>query len=152
MDRCFEYEPTTFDTRSKLFLFLSRMSGGDRMKRGVSDCGMSASTISSYFREIQSKMAKLFSHVICWPNKEERALLASHIDAFPGCIGMIDGTHLPCNKPLKNENIFYSGKSKFHSINSEVVCSWTGRIIPLIWKQIPRDQNLSRHHHNCRQV
>ena len=64
LDRCFEFKQTRFDTRSKLFLFLSRMSGGDRMKRGVSDCGMSASTISNYFREIQSKMAKLFSHVI----------------------------------------------------------------------------------------
>ena len=122
LERAFPICTTTLDTRTKLFYFLNRMSGGVFHTEGVAKLGMCEATASNYFNEMLSKVVKLYKGVISWPTAEARKKLGAQVPDLPGCIGAIDGTHLRICKPFVNESMFYSGKHRMHSINCELVC------------------------------
>lgn len=50
------------------------------------------------------------------------------MSGIPQIVGVIDGTHLPIRRPVRNQSLYYNRK-KYHSVNNQVVCDSYRRII-----------------------
>ena len=61
--------------------------------------------------------------VICWPNNDERKSITTFMeDKLPGCVGYLDGCHIPLfEAPLQNHESYYSRKQQY-AIQIQAVC------------------------------
>ena len=68
---------------------------------------------------------------IKWPDVKERQALGSMVSAFPGCIGIIDGTLIKIRRPWKNpdHNKWFNGHKKMYCMNNVVIVDHHGLFI-----------------------
>ena len=75
------------DLNIRIYLFLWWMRGGmQQMDVGIA-CGIDASTISRYNRELVSLFISGLEGEIQWPSADKRSKLCFQIKDFPGCVG-----------------------------------------------------------------
>ena len=57
---------------------------------------------------------------------------------IPGCLGMVDGTHIAISAPrhTTHPQAFVSGRKSYHSINTQFILGGGGRILSL-WANWP---------------
>ena len=68
---------------------------------------------------------------IKWPSVDERVEAASHVHAFSGCIGIIDGTLVIIRRPWRDENHdrYFNARKKLYYINNLDVVDHFGLFI-----------------------
>ncbi|XP_019225341.1 PREDICTED: uncharacterized protein LOC109206925 [Nicotiana attenuata] len=123
-------EPTRYMTVEEMAAMLLMMVGhgvGNRMiQERLQHTG---ETVSRYFHQVLLACLKLAMDII---KPKDPALSDVHTKLrednrywpyFKNCIGAIDGTHVPCIIPSKDQ-IKYIGRKGFTSQNIMVVCDW----------------------------
>lgn len=76
----------------------------------------------SSLRKIIERLTMFCSHlawqVIRWPTVAEKNEIEHHFrnNRFPGVIGVLDGTHVPIDKPSNNPNSYLNRKHYFSII------------------------------------
>lgn len=87
--------------------------------------GLSQSTVHRCIKQVTRVLANLSVGLIQLPNTvaERNALKFEFMNrwGFPGCIGVVDGTHISILKPKEDEHNFINRKG-FHSINVQIIC------------------------------
>ncbi|XP_071639713.1 uncharacterized protein [Temnothorax longispinosus] len=109
----------------KQFLIaLWRMATPDSYRSIHTRFGVGKATAIRAVRRVTQALCGLASIFIQWPTEEKIEEIKqgfSHVGAFPGTIGAIDGTHINIPAPKKNPEAYINRKGHY-SIQAQVVC------------------------------
>jgi hypothetical protein len=122
----------SYSSQNILFLFLFIFSTrGISLEKVAALTNLSVSTVHNYFYFALDAVFAALSEVraIRWPAKQERAEMATKLEGCPGIIGYVDGTRTRCRRSLHDQAADYSGKTRFHCKNNQLVCDLYGNII-----------------------
>lgn len=96
------------------------------------NCSIAQSTVHKYVHLVTNLLVENFVALhIAFPDtlQERREIQREFRNrwGFPGCIGAVDGTHIPILKPRIEEHNFINRKG-YHSINGQIICDHTLKI------------------------
>ena len=118
---------------NQLLLFLSVMVAPASWTKLGMEFGISRIAASNiYYHVLQHVSTVLLDgpdKTVSWPDKIMRAQLANQLVGLKGCIGYIDGTRVRHRKPKVGQGVQYSGKTKFHCRNNQIIVDLWGRFI-----------------------
>ncbi|KAL5548297.1 hypothetical protein UlMin_003528 [Ulmus minor] len=93
-------ETHTLTVQEQLMMFLTMVAHGDSNRRTLYEWKHSGETVSRYIDTISSHLVQLASRFIVPPDFDDvSTVIAENRRFFPyfqGCVGAIDGTHIPC--------------------------------------------------------
>ena len=84
---------------------------------------LSYTTIHRYADHVTRCINSRFSHMIQWPEAEDRKALHGTFSLSDNVIAVLDGTHCPLQRPTYDEREYYSGYKGYHSQNFLIACN-----------------------------
>ena len=103
---------------------------GTSVGRLAHTCGIG--TVVLYCKRVVEAIMSMEEEFIRWPDSAERRIIAHRIEedtGFPGCVGVVDGTHVHfAQRPAIDPECYWTRKHKY-SINATVVCDDKRRIL-----------------------
>jgi len=101
--------------------------------RSVGDrFGMNRGTAHRCFIEVSKVIRNhIYASLVKWPTPEECCRNADAFEnsyGFPGCVGCLDGSHIPIKPPAIDRDSYINRKG-FPSVNLMAVCDHTKRFI-----------------------
>jgi hypothetical protein len=101
--------------------------------------GISEGSVLKYTERVTKALLSLESEFIRWPDASKRQQISRRLNRkfqtlypgcdFPGCIGFVDGTHIPfAVRPAVDGEVFWTRKHTY-AMNTQLVCDETLRIL-----------------------
>lgn len=121
--------------KSKLILVLSYLRTGTTYADLCPYFGISKSRARQIIKDFIPKMIDRLEVNLVWKDWNLQNEHLSEIDGnnFSRCVGIVDAMEQPINRPKNDQQLWYSGKSKMHTIKSQIVVEpVSGRIIHCI--------------------
>ena len=127
----FRSDTITAEKRVAIVLYYLKDQGSFRMT--INTFGISMATMSLSVRRVcQTLRYVLDPELIKFPVTKEEVKLATTLFeqkfSFPQVIGLVDGTHIPIQRPTENSQDFFCYKMK-HSLNVMAICDHKGYFI-----------------------
>lgn len=97
--------------------------------------GITQPTVCNIIKRVTHAIAKLASKYIKMPNESARVQTARKFnDAYqlPRVMGLIDGTHIPCQSPGGDNAELFRNRKGFFSVNCQVVTDADLKIIDIV--------------------
>ena len=117
----------------ELFLFLYAVTSNITWKRVALEFGISETLIGNTYPHVAENLVLVLidgpDKTVEWPSEEERKVAGNLIGGMPGIFGYVDGTRVKMRKPTVGQGIQYSGKTKNHCRNIQIVVNLFGVII-----------------------
>lgn len=113
----------------QLFLWTMSINGTRITDLELIFAHLSYMTISRYCDHVTDVINSCFAHYIKWPSPEERRASYGMFSVHDKIIAVLDGTHCEIERPLHNEQSFWSGHKHLHTQNYLVAVNPLGVII-----------------------
>jgi hypothetical protein len=104
---------------------------GSSVGRVARSKGIGNGTVVLYTKRVVQAINDLSSKYLGWPNRENRREIANRFQekyGIPGCVGLIDGTHVEFScRPAVDDEVFFTRKHRY-AMNVQLVCDEKKRI------------------------
>ena len=133
--------PISVDKQVGITLYY--LSDGGRMRKTANAFGVAPSTVSAIVKRVTCAVSKYLGNTYIKHPATEQEVQTSVVGffartGFPQCIGAVDGTHIPLQKPTDNPSTFINRKG-YYSLNVQacvdyrycffdVVIKWPGSV------------------------
>lgn len=109
--------------KTKVIVMLAYLRLGIPYSALSPNFNLTGSSVRRIIKDVLPLLLNSLATYISWRDWINQPIHLSELDGpgFSRCIGVVDAMEQPCNRPRNNQQLWYSGKSKMHTIKSQIV-------------------------------
>lgn len=115
--------PFRFCLKTKVIVVLSYLRLGIPYSALAPNFSLTGPSVRRIIKEVLPLLQYSLASQVSWRDWVNQPFHLTELDGpgFSRCVGVVDAMEHPCNRPKVNQQLWYSGKSKMHTIKSQIV-------------------------------